>query len=246
MIGTLGCIAFAILIGGQVLMFVNVPSILIVFGGTLAVTFIKYPLSHTLGAVSVALKAFFHKPELPSELILKAVELATVARREGLIALEEVKLDNEFMAKGLQFAVDGHDPEIVKRILGMEINLTIERHEVGQSIFKGMGDSAPAMGMIGTLIGLVQMMANMSDPSSIGPAMAVALLTTLYGAVIANAIALPIADKLAYRSAEEKLKRSLILEAIYGIQTGANPMVLEETLNTFLPIGDRVSSKGGG
>jgi chemotaxis protein MotA len=100
------------------------------------------------------------------------------------------------------------------------------------------------MGMIGTLIGLVQMMANMSDPSSIGPAMAVALLTTLYGAVIANAVALPIADKLAYRSAEERIKRSLILEAIYGIQTGVNPMVLEETLNAFLPAGERVSSKG--
>lgn len=225
-------------------MFVNAPGLLIVVGGTLAVTFIKFPLNHTLSSIRIALKAFLHKAELPTELILRIIELSVKARKDGLIALEEEKIDNEFLAKGIQLAVDGHEPEIVRRILALEINLTIERHDMGQSIFKGMGDSAPAMGMIGTLIGLVQMMANMSDPSSIGPSMAVALLTTLYGAVIANALALPIADKLSHRSAEERLKRTLILEAVQGIQNGLNPNILEETLNAFLPASQRTNSEG--
>lgn len=222
-------------------MFVNAPGLLIVVGGTLAVTFIKFPLAHTLNSFRIALKAFFHKAELPTELLKRSVELAMIARKDGLIALENETIENEFLNKGVQLAVDGHDANLVRKVLALEINLTIERHDMGQAIFKGMGDSAPAMGMIGTLIGLVQMMANMNDPSTIGPAMAVALLTTLYGAVIANALALPLADKLAHRSAEERLKRSLILEAVQGIQDGLNPAVLEETLNAFLPATDRVS-----
>lgn len=234
-IGTIACILFAIFIGGGALMFVNVPSILIVVGGTIAVTLVKYPLAHTLNAVSVGLKAFFHQSESPVELIQLAIELATVARRDGLLGLENAEIKNPFFAKGVRLAVDGYEEEYVRKVLALEINQTIERHERGKHIFTGMGEAAPAMGMIGTLIGLVQMMSNMSDPKSIGPAMAVALLTTLYGAVISNATCLPIADKLHHRSKEEKMTKKLIVEAVSAIQNGVSPKILEEMLVTYLP-----------
>ena len=150
---------------------------------------------------------------------------------------------HEFLAKGISMVVDGNPPELVHKILSREISLSIERNETGLSIFKAIGDVAPAMGMIGTLIGLVQMMSNMSDPKSIGPAMAVALLTTLYGAVIANVIALPIADKLALRSNEERLSKSMILESISAIQEGLNPRMIEGLLSIYLSDNDNKKSK---
>lgn len=239
LVGAIGIILTAILIGGSAGVFINLPSILIVLGGTLFANLIKFPLGHTLGAFKVALKAFLHKGEAPESLIAEGVELASIARKEGLLGLESVEIRNGFLKKGIQLAIDGHEPDFVARVLSKEINLTIERHEQGQAIFKGIGDSAPAMGMIGTLIGLVQMMSNMSDPKAIGPAMAVALLTTLYGAIIASAVALPIADKLAHRSAEERLNKSLVLESIAAIQEGLNPRVMEELLKTYLPTSKR-------
>jgi chemotaxis protein MotA len=234
-VGAIGCIVAAILMGGEMGMFVNGPSILIVVAGTLAVVLMKFPLSNMLGAFGIALKAFIYKSTLPSEIIEQSVELANVARKEGLLGLENVEVKNEFLAKGITMVVDGNAPELVSKILTREISLSIERNEIGLSIFKAIGDVAPAMGMIGTLIGLVQMMSNMSDPKSIGPAMAIALLTTLYGAVIANVIALPIADKLAHRSNEERLSKSMILESISAIQEGLNPRMIEGLLNVYLP-----------
>lgn len=237
--GALGAITVSIFIGGSPSVFVNLPGLIIVLGGTMAVTLMKFPLSHTLGAFQVALKAFIHKSERPSELVEQSVNLANIARKEGLLGLEQVEVKNAFLRKGIQLVVDGHEPELVERMLSKDINLTIERNEEGISIFKAIGDVAPAMGMIGTLIGLVQMMANMDDPKAIGPAMAIALLTTLYGAVIANAIALPIADKLSHRSREEGVNKSLILESIRSIQEGMNPRVMEELLNSYLPTNQR-------
>jgi chemotaxis protein MotA len=239
MVGTLGCIVFAIFIGGSFGMFINVPSILIVFGGTAAVTVLKYPLKHTLSAVKVAANVFFLKGESTNQLIETSLELANIARREGVLGLEGKEIANRFLSKGVQLVVDGHPEDYVRRILETEIGKTIERHVRGKHIFVGMGESAPAMGMIGTLIGLVQMMSNMSDPSSIGPAMAVALLTTLYGAVIANAICLPIADKLSVRSDEERIHKELIIEAVRGIQAGESPQALYEMLVMYLPGSER-------
>ena len=152
-----------------------------------------------------------------------------------MLGLEQVEIENEFLKRGVQHVVDGNDPAFVRKMLSTDISRTIERHEEGQSIFKSIGDVAPAMGMIGTLIGLVQMMANMDDPKALGPAMAVALLTTLYGAVIANVFALPIADKLALRSKQERLTKDLTLEGISAIQEGLNPRVVEDLLKTYLP-----------
>ncbi|MQM39475.1 Chemotaxis protein PomA [wastewater metagenome] len=162
-----------------------------------------------------------------------------MARKEGLLALENYEVDNPFLQQGVQLLADGHEPEFVKKVLGQEIDLSIERAERGENVFRALGDVAPAMGMIGTLIGLVQMLSNMDDPKKIGPAMAIALLTTLYGAVIANAIALPLADKLAARNTEERLNRTLILEGLISIQEGLNPRVIEELLKTYLPTSQR-------
>ncbi len=239
LIGALGAIFASILMGGSAAVFVNVPGLIIVVGGTLAVTLMKFPLSHTLGAFKVAAKAFIYKSEKPDELIAQSIELANIARKEGILGLEQVEIQNAFLKKGVQLVVDGHPSDLVQRMLTKDINLSIERNEEGLSIFKAIGDAAPAMGMIGTLIGLVQMMANMDDPKAIGPAMAVALLTTLYGAVIANALALPIADKLAHRSREESINKSLILESIRAIQDGLNPRVMEELLKSYLPDNER-------
>lgn len=236
---TLGFIVGAIVSGGSFILFVNVPSLLIVIGGSVAVVLMQFTVGQFFGAFKVGLKAFLHKSVDASQLIEQAGVLANIARKEGMMALESQEIENPFLNKGIQLCVDGHPPDLVRKMLSKDISLTIQRHETGQKIFTALGDIAPAMGMIGTLIGLVQMLANMEDPKTIGPAMAVALLTTLYGAIIANAFALPIADKLSLRSQEEKTNRTLILETISGIQEGMNPRVLEELLKAFLPEGQR-------
>lgn len=239
LLGGFGIIIGAIATGGDMMLFVNVPAILIVVGGTFMVTLMQVPLKDFLGSFSIALKAFFYKTYDASQLIEEASQLADVARKNGLLALEGEEISNDFLKQGIGLCVDGHDPALVQKMLVRDIDLTIERHEVGQTMFKNMAIMAPAMGMIGTLIGLVQMLANMSDPASIGPAMAVALLTTLYGAVIANVFAQPLADKLARASQLEKTNKHLILETISGIQEGMNPRVLEQLLSSFLPSSKR-------
>jgi chemotaxis protein MotA len=235
LLGAFGIIVGAIATGGDVMLFFNVPSLLIVVGGTFMVTFMQVSLKDFLGSFAIGMKGFFYQVDEPGQLIEEAVELADVARKNGLLALEGQEISNEFMARGISLCVDGHDPALVQKLLSKDMALTIQRHEVGQRMFTNMATVAPAMGMIGTLVGLVQMLANMSDPASIGPAMAVALLTTLYGAVIANAFAQPLADKLARATELEKLNKSLIIETIMGIQEGINPRVLSQLLHTYLP-----------
>ncbi|MEO5342070.1 MAG: flagellar motor protein PomA [Gammaproteobacteria bacterium SHHR-1] len=234
-LAAIGVIIGAIASGGDVMLFVNVPSILIVVGGTFGATLAQVTLKDFLGSFGLGLKSILYKVDDPNELIEKAVELSDLARKNGLLALEGVEIDNAFLKKGITLCVDGHDPALVQKMMSRDIALTIQRHETGQNMFKNMGAMAPAMGMIGTLVGLVQMLANMSDPASIGPAMAVALLTTLYGAIIANGFAIPVAQKLARASELEKLNRSLIMETISGIQEGMNPRVLQQMLQNYLP-----------
>ena len=149
------------------------------------------------------------------------------------------------MKSGLALLVDGHPADVVRSMLTKDLQMTLKRHSDGQDIFKAIGDVGPAMGMIGTLIGLVQMLSNMDDPKQIGPAMAVALLTTLYGAILANMVALPIADKLAVRSREENNSKSLIIDALLGIQAGQNPRVIENMLQTYLPRSKRQQDEAG-
>lgn len=234
-LGAFGIVASAMILGGSILVFVNVPSMLIVFLGSFMVVMMKFNMGQFFAAFGIAIKAFVFKMESPKELITSALELATAARKNGLLALESMEINNAFMKQGVQYLVDGLDADTVKSTLLKEKNQAIERHEIGQAIFKAIGDVGPAMGMIGTLIGLVQMLATMDDPKTIGPSMAVALLTTLYGAMLANMIAMPIADKLALRSKEEELAKSLMIDAIMGIQAGQNPRVIEELLKTYLP-----------
>ena len=242
LIGAVGVMIGAVVLGGDPVIFIDVPSIVIVFIGTAFVVLFRTTLGQFIGSFKVALGAFLHKSTPPLTLIEEAVTLANVARREGLLALEGKEISHPFLKTGITLCIDGHAPEVVQKVLSKDINLTIQRQEAGFSVFKATAEVAPAMGMIGTLIGLVQMLANMDDPKAIGPAMAVALLTTLYGAVLANAVATPIAEKLKLRANEEKLAKTLILESIAGIQEGLNPRVLEQLLMTYLPENQRQSS----
>lgn len=238
-----GLIIATIALGAAAGTFVNMPSLAIVLGGTFAVVLMRFTLGQFIGSIKTATKAFLHKSESPQAIIENVVELAGIARKEGLLALERQEINNPVLSKGIMMLVDGHEPAVVKKALLTEMNETLNRHSLGQQIFKAMGDAAPAMGMIGTLVGLVQMLSNMSDPKSIGPAMAVALLTTLYGAMLANMFALPIADKLSLRSSEEQMNKNIIIESVLGIQEGQNPKILGEILKNFLPASKRDSEE---
>ena len=235
LIGAFGIVLASILIGGSAGTFINTPSLLLVLGGTVLVTMMKFSLKKFLSATSIAVHAFLHKPTSPEDLIENAVELAKSARQGGLLALEDAEVRDDFMKSGLSLLIDGHPADVVRSMLSKDLHQTLQRHSDGQDIFKAIGDVGPAMGMIGTLIGLVQMLANMDDPKQIGPAMAIALLTTLYGAILANMVALPIADKLSVRSREENVRKSLIIDALLSIQSGQNPRVIENMLETYLP-----------
>lgn len=244
LLGGFGIVIAAMVTGGDIGVFINPPSLLIVVGGTILVVLMKFTLAQFLGAGKIAGKAFMFKSVSPEDIISETVELADAARKGGLLSLEDKTVSTDFMQRGIQLLVDGHDPDIVRMLLNKEMKLTTERHEFGAKIFSAMGDVAPAMGMIGTLVGLVQMLSNMSDPKSIGPAMAVALLTTLYGAMIATMIVLPMADKLAARKDEESLNQALTIDGLLAIQAGQNPRVIEQMLRNYLPEKKRVMSEG--
>lgn len=239
MIGAIAIIITAMVLSGGVGMFVDIPSVLIVVVGSLFVVMAKFGLGQFLGAGKVAGKAFMFKLEDPAEMIDEIVGLADEARKGGLLALEGKELSSDFLQGGIQLLVDGHDPEVVKTLLSKDKDKAVERHELGADIFSALGDVAPAMGMIGTLVGLVAMLSNMDDPKSIGPAMAVALLTTLYGAMLANMIAIPISDKLSLRRGEEDMNKSLIIDALLAIQGGQNPRVIDSMLRNYLPASKR-------
>jgi len=239
LLGALALIVASMLMSGELGMFLNIPSVVIVIGGSTFAVMAKFGLSQFLGAFKVAGKSFMFKLDDPADLIDEIVELADAARKGGLLSLEGKEVGNDFLQKGIQLLVDGHDPDVVKTLLSKDKSLAEERHTVGADIFGSLEVMAPAMGMIGTLIGLVAMLANMDDPKSIGPAMAVALLTTLYGAIIANAIAGPIASKLKLRAGEEANVKSLVIDALLAIQGGQNPRVIDSMLRTYLPEGKR-------
>ncbi len=235
MIGAMAIIITAMVLSGGVGMFVDIPSVLIVIVGSIFVVMAKFGLGQFLGAGKAAGKAFMFKSDDPAELIDEIVELADLARKGGLLSLEGKEVGSDFLQGGIQLLVDGHDPDVVKTLLSKDMDKAIERHESGANIFSALGDVAPAMGMIGTLVGLVAMLSNMDDPKSIGPAMAVALLTTLYGAMLANMIAIPISDKLSLRRGEESMVKSLVIDALLAIQGGQNPRVIDSMLRNYLP-----------
>ncbi|MCD6534071.1 MAG: MotA/TolQ/ExbB proton channel family protein [Deltaproteobacteria bacterium] len=230
----IGLVIGAILMGSGLSAFIDAPSLLVVGGGSVAAMLIAFPLSTVIGSIKIALKAFFSPKESPDAVIEKIVDLAIKARKESIIALEKEEIEDPFLAKGIRLVVDGTAPNLVNSILRTEIGFMKQRHLSGQSVFKFLGGMAPAYGMIGTLIGLVQMLQSLDDPSSIGPAMAVALLTTFYGALLANIIALPIAEKLGGKSGDEVLMMEVTIQGVLAILEGDNPIIVRSKLEAFL------------
>ncbi len=217
--------------------FINYPSLMITIGGAIASTLMHYPLPKIMATMKVVRKAFMGQSHDYAKLLATISGFAVRARRDGILALESDidQVEDSFMRKGFQLAIDGNTAEVIRRVLEEDINSMRERHIVGQGIFKAIANYAPAYGMIGTLVGLVQMLRNMTDPSAIGAGMSVALITTLYGAMVANVIALPIAGKLEQRSNEETALKIMTMEGILSIQEGNSPRVVEAKLSSFLP-----------
>jgi chemotaxis protein MotA len=234
---------------GNIPMFIDPPSMAIVLGGTFSAIFIMYPPSKVKTIVGVLRNAIFPQSIDFVVVVKMVVSFAEQARREGILALEArlQEIDDEFLKKGIQLAVDGTEPELIKDILETEIGFIEDRHKVNYGMFDGIAALGPAYGMIGTLVGLVLMLANMSDPSAIGPAMAIALLTTFYGSLLANLIGLPFATKLKYYSDQEILLKTMMLEGIMSLQAGENPRIVEWKLSAFIDPTTRllVSEKEG-
>jgi chemotaxis protein MotA len=223
--------------GGSFGAFWDTASICMVIGGTLGALLICFPLRTVMRAPRVMLKGMRNTVPQPIDLIKTIVSLAETARRDGLLALELrlATIDNDFIKRGIEMAVDGTRAEVIEDVLRTDIDAMAARHREGKAVFDQIGKYAPAFGMIGTLLGLIIMLGNMSDPSSIGSGMAVALITTLYGACLSNASFLPLAEKLAYLSKQEMIAREIIIRGVLAIQSGENPRVIERKLSTFLP-----------
>lgn len=233
-------IIIAIVLGGDIGTFLNMPSFLIVVGGGLSVTIMRFPIANVVSALSMGAKiAFTHKKDTPKDKIDKIVELAEISRKNGPLALENAEISDPLLKKGSQMVADGYEEEVLVGMLERERDLYLERLEEASRIYKQFGDAAPAFGMIGTLVGLVQMLSTMEDPSAIGPAMAVALLTTLYGAVISNLIALPISDKLATKSKLEEVNQTLAIDGITHLRANRSPQLVKEMLLAYLPEKER-------
>jgi chemotaxis protein MotA len=226
-----------ILGGGTFSAFIDPASLMVVIGGSIAAAMISFPLRNFLGVFRVVMKVFLYKLDSIPSLIEELVSLAETARRDGLLALESRlgDLENPFVVLGIQMAVDGTRPEVMEDIMRTELDAVATRHRDGKAILDCMGRFAPAFGMIGTLMGLVIMLGDMSDPSKIGAGMAVALLTTMYGAIASNVVFLPFAEKLGFTNKQELLSMEIIVRGIMAIQSGENPRVIEQKLNTFIP-----------
>ncbi|MFH0911898.1 MAG: motility protein A [Planctomycetota bacterium] len=244
LIGWVACVTFLLLGIGlkNVSGFVDVPSIMIVGGGTLGAVFVSLPLEQIKQIFAIYRKAAFHTRQHPLELIQRMVEFAEIARRDGILALENAteNIQDEFLVKGIQLAVDGTDPELIEGIMLTELDNMQERHLLGKKIFDLPTKYAPAWGMVGTLIGLINMLARgMEDPSALTSGMAVALITTMYGSICANFLFGPVADKLQIRSDEELLMKQIVLKGVMSIQQGDNPRIVDQKLRIFLPPTDR-------
>ena len=235
----LGLIMSAILMGGDFSLFVNIPGIMIVVGGTLSATLLTFPLNDVLSAFKAAVFVFSSKQDNPNDMVSTMIELCKITRKEGLVGLSRTKTDHAFIAKACMLISDGADEKIISDTLTIEIDAMKERHFIVQDVFTKMNAYAPAFGMIGTLIGLVQMLANLADPASVGPAMGVALLTTFYGAVLAFMIFGPIAGKLKSRTAQEVMNLQIIFDGASSITQDANPRMVYEKLSSYIPSSQR-------
>jgi len=235
----------SIIVGGGARMFLHIPSLAITIGGMICATLIHFSLPQFLGIFAIIKKTLVTKITSPSELTQKMVNFAAINRRDGALALEQeiTKIDDLFFVKGLQMLVDGQAPDAIRDIMSMEIQYLEERHSTGKKILEFMGAAAPAFGMIGTLIGLVTMLSNLSSPDQIGSGMAVALLTTFYGAFAANLIFIPLAGKLGIYSKAETIIMEMIVEGVCAIAQGDNPTTVREKMHTFVSQGRREDIK---
>ncbi len=250
-IGLIACLClviYAIVTGDDgvaaIQYFLNAPSAIITFGGAFCCVMASYSMSDFLNGLK-SIKLIFKVPTVNTpQIINKIIELSNVARKEGLLSLEEAAadLDDAFLKKGILLIVDGTDPELVRAILETELSSIDGRHKSKIGFWQDIASMGPAWGMIGTLIGLIMMLQKLSDPSSIGPSMAVALITTLYGSLLANWIATPVATKLKNNNDEEAMVKEIMIEGLLSIQAGENPRVIEEKLKSFLAPKDRVSA----
>ncbi len=241
-----GLVIGSILTGGSGTWFINYPSLMIVIGGTMGATLINYPLADVVSVFKVTKNAFRNRSYQPIRLIPRMVEFAQKARREGILSFENQlkKIDDPFLRRCMQMAIDGMEAESIEDVVTTEIVWLEERHRLGAEIFYTMGTFAPAVGMLGTIIGLVQMLMQMKDPTAIGAPMAVALLTTFYGTMLANLLFLPISGKLKVRSRQEILNKQMVLQGIIAIQEGDNHRIVEQKLKAFISPGARASSQG--
>ncbi len=237
LISGIGLVVGSIFMGGSGLMpFVNVPSLMIVVGGSVAAIMINFPLKDCLGVFSIVLKCFLVKLPTSDELITKFKELATIARRDGLLSLEShvESIEDDFLKRGLEMVVSGTSKDDLTLVLETELTYIEQRHQIGKQIIEAVAAAAPAFGMIGTLIGLVQMLRALDDPSTIGVGMATALLTTFYGAVIANLFCLPLAGKLGARNQEEVMTRELMLAGLTALTDGLPPAAVQDRLVCYV------------
>jgi len=239
----IGLLILAIMIapGSSFAAFIDYPSAAVVIGGAIAASCIAFPVRALLLSPKVVKKVFSPNQQEMLPVIEQLVKFSETARRDGILALESMveEVEDPFIMLGIQMAIDGTDAELMEDILRSEMDAVVERHKTGKLILDTMGRYAPAFGMIGTLMGLIIMLGNMDDPEAIGPGMAVALITTLYGAIVSNLFCLPFADKLAFYSKRELEVRELILRGIISIQEGDNPRILEQKLKTVLPVSQR-------
>jgi chemotaxis protein MotA len=236
----------AIVTKTSIAVFIDPASMAIVAGGAFAAVLISFPLAQVLKVISVVKKAFLTKVINPVDYVGTLVRLAEVARRDGILSLESQLAEgeyDEFLTRGLRMAIDGQDPAVIEAAMEKEVETLLERHASGKALFDQLAKYAPAFGMIGTLIGLVIMLQNMQDPESLGPAMAVALITTFYGSLLANLIAMPIADKLGLRSSQEVAGKLLIIRGVMSIQAGDNPRIVQQKLMAFLDAGQRKAAE---
>ena len=230
-------LAYAACAGGEPGFFLDYPAMALIAGGSMAAVFLSFPMKAVLGAGNVIKQVFFNRAPNFTKVITDMVSYAEVARRDGILSLENMTKDikDEFVVKGIQMAVDGLDPEVIEQILNSELECMAERHQRAKAITDSLVVYGPAYGMVGTLFGLADMFRNMDDPKKIGPGMAVALLATLYGCVVANVLAGPIGNKLARLSDEEQLAKQIVIRGIMSIQSGDNPRIVEQKLKSFLP-----------
>lgn len=233
LIGSVVILATMLMTGG-LQMFWDAPSLVMVLGGAFAATMIRYPLGKFLKVASITINAIKDNNSNPEDLIKELVDISNLVRKNSILALEKVSTNNKHLEKILKVMVDGNDPDTVNGIMDLEIHNLKKRHKLGKQMMDDLAEGSPAFGMIGTVLGLIVIMANLDDPSAIGPGLAVALVTTLYGAMFANLFFAPLAGKLKYRSDVEVNSMLIIKEAVNGILNGVNPRAIEEKLQSYL------------